>query len=448
MSSDKDILSKNNNNSEDKFENKSSTNGQVIDNSSKASYFSSNKQKEKVYTALVIVGLIASLMLFAGLSSAVLVRKMDKFWVNIHLPNAFKISTIIISVSSVFMYLALKQARKSNKRKALNHLLIALVLSICFTIFQFRGWGDYYRQGNAVKSFITFVYGQYGQSYKVYFDNIPVEYDGDSYTLNDEPLEIGIENNMKLFLRQICGYGTSFKGSNLNLENYNSPFSIFSVNDESLLKNTESGLSNNGKLLSEGEKDELFKFSFGVCNDQPFFMLKGDYGEDFSISLNGEELEYQKKKLFFPAKELSNAEKKALEKKIFQSGNEYVIKDGKVFLDQQEIEDFEAYFQLKQGVNIHIKDNFWEQTKEELNTNQYAEFYQTSNVSSSFVWVLTIIHFLHLIFSISGISVVAYRTKRGFYSSENTAGLKAVGVFWHFVGLLWLYLYVFLEYIN
>lgn len=51
--------------------------------------FSSNKQREKVYIAIVIVGLIASLMLFAGLSSAVLVRKMDKFWVNINLPFAF-----------------------------------------------------------------------------------------------------------------------------------------------------------------------------------------------------------------------------------------------------------------------------------------------------------------------------------------------------------------------
>ena len=46
------------------------------------------------------------------------------------------------------------------------------------------------------------------------------------------------------------------------------------------------------------------------------------------------------------------------------------------------------------------------------------------------------------------ILIVSFRAKRGYYSSENTAGLKAVGVFWHFVGLLWLYLYVFLEYIN
>jgi cytochrome c oxidase subunit 3 len=70
--------------------------------------FSSNKQREKVYIAIVIIGLIASLMLFAGLSSAVLVRKMDKFWVNINLPFAFKISTILILISSIFIYYAVK----------------------------------------------------------------------------------------------------------------------------------------------------------------------------------------------------------------------------------------------------------------------------------------------------------------------------------------------------
>jgi hypothetical protein len=138
----------------------------------------------------------------------------------------------------------------------------------------------------------------------------------------------------------------------------------------------------------------------------------------------------------------------SINKKVFQSGKEFEIINGEVLFDNSPVRDFESYFQLKQGVNIHIKNDLWEQTRQELNTNQYAEFYQTSNVSSSFVWVLTIIHFLHLIFSITGISIVTYRTNKGFYNSENTAGLKAVGVFWHFVGLLWLYLYVFLEFIN
>lgn len=410
--------------------------------------FNSNKQKEKVYTALVIVGVIASVMLFAGLSSAVLVRKMDKFWVNIHLPNAFKISTVLICVSSFFMYWALKQARSSKKKKAVGSLLIALFLSIAFTFFQFRGWSDYYKNGNAVKSFITFVYGQYGQSYKVYLDNDPIDYDGENYILKGSPLKSEDILKMKSFLRQICGYGTSFQGSNLKLDSYNAPFSIFSVNDEAFLINSEKGLTIGNQPISELDKDELFKFSFGVCNDQPFFMLKGKYGEGFSISLNGDELEYQKKRLFFPAKELTSEERKAINKKIFQSGKEYQIKNGKIYLDEIEQDSFTSFFQLKQGVNIRISDDYWEQTREELNINQYAEFYQTSNVSSSFVWVLTIIHFLHLIFSISGISVVTYRTQKGFYNENNVAGLKAVGVFWHFVGLLWLYLYVFLEYIN
>ena len=146
--------------------------------------FSSNKQKEKVYIAIVIVGLIASLMLFAGLSSAVLVRKMDKFWVNINLPFAFKISTILILISSIFIYYAVKKARISDKKSTVYLLVLSLVFSLAFGVFQFKGWSKYYSQGNAIKSFITFVYGQYGQSYIVYKGNDPIDYDGENYIFN------------------------------------------------------------------------------------------------------------------------------------------------------------------------------------------------------------------------------------------------------------------------
>ena len=410
--------------------------------------FSSNKQREKVYIAIVIVGLIASLMLFAGLSSAVLVRKMDKFWVNINLPFAFKVSTFLILISSIFMYYAVKKAKKSDKKRTVYLLVLSLVFSLAFGFFQFKGWSKYYSQGNAIKSFITFVYGQYGQSYIVYNGEDPIEYDGENYIFKGEVMEGNSVDELKTFLRQICGYGTSFQGSNLQLSNYDNPYSIYNVKKNSKLVMSSSGLTITNSSLSEGQKDELFKFSFGVCNDQPFFMLKGKYGEDFSIALNGEDLIYNKKKLYFPAKELSVEERNAISQKVYQSSNEYTVKNGQVLLNDQVVSDFEGFFQLKPGINIHIKNNFWERTKEELNASQYAEFYQTSNVSSSFVWVLTFIHFLHLIMSISGIMVVSFRANKGYYNSENTSGLKAIEVFWHFVGLLWLYLYVFLEYIN
>ena len=410
--------------------------------------FDSNKQKEKVYSSLVLVGVIGSIMLFAGLSSAVLVRKMDKFWVNIHLPNEFIFSTIIILVSSITFYLALKSGRKGQKKKLIQLLVVTFLLSIAFTFFQFKGWSSYYKSGNAIKSFVTFVYGQYGKDFKVMKGNDIVDYDGENYVVGNQIIDNVELEKIKSFLGQICGNSTSYREAKFNLENYDNPFSIQDVSTKQKLQSKEGTLFLDNVPLSEERKNELFKFSFGVYNDQPFFMLKGEYGKDFSISLNGEDLIYSKKKLYFPEKELNSDERNAINKKVYQSGKEYIIKSGEVFLDGKEVNDFESNFQLDQNIDIEVKNGVWKQTKQELNANQYAEFYQTSNVSSSFVWVLTIIHFLHLILSLSTMAVVINRANKGLYNAENVAGLRAVSVFWHFVGFLWLYLYVFLEYIN
>ena len=412
--------------------------------------FDSNKQKEKVYSSLVLVGVIGSIMLFAGLSSAVLVRKMDKFWVNIHLPNEFIFSTIIILVSSITFFLALKSGRKGHKKKLIQLLVVTFLLSIAFTFFQFKGWSSYYKSGNAIKSFVTFVYGQYGKDFKVMKGEDIIDFDGENYVVENQVIEDVELEKIKGFLGQICGNSTSFREANFNLENYDSPFSIQDVSTAQKLQSKDGKLFLDNIPLSEERKNELFKFSFGVYNDQPFFMLKGKYGEDFSISLNGEDLIYSKKKLYFPEKELNTEEINAINKKVYDppSGKDYIIKNGAVFLDSKEVNDFELNFQLDQNIAIEVKNGVWKQTKQELNANQYAEFYQTSNVSSSFVWVLTIIHFLHLILSLSTMAVVINRANKGLYNAENVAGLRAVSVFWHFVGFLWLYLYVFLEYIN
>ena len=199
-------------------------------------------------------------MLFAGLSSAVLVRKMDKFWVNIHLPFAFKISTLLILVSSIFIYLALKKARLSDKKKTIYYLLISLVLSLFFAFFQFQGWNKYYQQGNAVKSFITFVYGQYGQSYQVYDQENPIEYDGENYIKKEQILNEEEINKLKLFLRQICGYGTTFEGSNLSLSHYNDPFTIYDVKNKMMLENNQSGLTIDGKKFLRVKKMNYLSF--------------------------------------------------------------------------------------------------------------------------------------------------------------------------------------------
>ena len=411
--------------------------------------FDSNKQKEKVYSSLVYVGIISSIMLFAGLSSAVLVRKMDKFWVNIHLPNEFLISTILIIISSLFLILAFKAAKKGSIKSLKRFVLISLLFGIGFGVFQYKGWTSYYNNGNAVKSFITYVYGQYGDAFKVYYNDSPIEYDGENYQINQQNISVTKLDSVKAFVKEIASKSDFYNGSDLVMSSYSEPFTFFSVRDKEFLNIDENGLLFfKGKPLSENMKDELFKFAYGLYNDHPFFMLKGEYGKDFSVSLNGEELIYDKKKLYFPERVLTIDEKEIINQKVPQGGQEYELMNGKVYLLGKEISDFEGNFMFKQEVEIKIINQEWYRMQEELNSNQYAEFFQTANVSSSFVWVMTFIHFVHLLFSLVGLSVVYNRSKKGSYGVENVAGLKAISIFWHFVGVLWLYLYIFLEFIN
>ena len=59
-----------------------------------------------------------------------------------------------------------------------------------------------------------------------------------------------------------------------------------------MLENNQSGLTIDEKI-SEGQKDELFKSPTEFARSTIFY-VKGKYGEDFSIALNGEDLIYDK----------------------------------------------------------------------------------------------------------------------------------------------------------
>lgn len=67
--------------------------------------------------------------------------------------------------------------------------------------------------------------------------------------------------------------------------------------------------------------------------------------------------------------------------------------------------------------------------------------------SVSFFYMFTGLHGLHIIGAIVAVIIGIYLTAtRGFKSGRMILTLEVVGTFWHFLGLLWLYLYVFLIY--
>jgi len=97
-------------------------------------------KRKKVAKPLLWVSMISIVMLFAGLTSAVIVRKGDGNWLNFDLPSAFTWSTIVIAVSSISMILAIKFAKSDNSSGIKWMTIITLLLGILFIQLQFVGY--------------------------------------------------------------------------------------------------------------------------------------------------------------------------------------------------------------------------------------------------------------------------------------------------------------------
>lgn len=72
-------------------------------------------------------------------------------------------------------------------------------------------------------------------------------------------------------------------------------------------------------------------------------------------------------------------------------------------------------------------------------------YFTGGNVSHSFIYVLTGVHGLHMISGIIFLGVVLYDAFRYRVHSKSMLRLEMCSTYWHFLGGLWLYLFVFLK---
>ena len=70
-----------------------------------------------------------------------------------------------------------------------------------------------------------------------------------------------------------------------------------------------------------------------------------------------------------------------------------------------------------------------------------------SNVAGSFLYVITLSHLVHLIGGLIALLVTAINAKRKKYSAEDYLGLEITSIYWHFLSILWIYLFFFLKYL-
>jgi cytochrome c oxidase subunit 3 len=96
---------------------------------------------------LVWIGIASIVMLFAALTSAIILRKAEGDWLEFTIPSIFYFSTAVIILSSITMIMALEAAKKDNQNGIKIGLWATFVLGIVFSYMQYVGWGQLTRGG-------------------------------------------------------------------------------------------------------------------------------------------------------------------------------------------------------------------------------------------------------------------------------------------------------------
>lgn len=97
------------------------------------------------FTLWVAIGSIV--MMFAGLTSAYIVKRSQSEWLEFSLPTTFVYSTIAIIISSVTIHLAVKAFKARLMKRYRILMLITVCLGILFTVLQTIGFTELYNKG-------------------------------------------------------------------------------------------------------------------------------------------------------------------------------------------------------------------------------------------------------------------------------------------------------------
>lgn len=109
----------------------------------------SDKEKNNRARKMMLwLGIASLIMSFAGWTSAYIVSSSREDWLkDFNLPSAFLYSTVVIILSSLTYFVALKNVKKDRQKQGTIWLLLTLVLGISFIVLQFLGFSQMIAQG-------------------------------------------------------------------------------------------------------------------------------------------------------------------------------------------------------------------------------------------------------------------------------------------------------------
>ncbi|OUT96093.1 MAG: cytochrome oxidase subunit III [Flammeovirgaceae bacterium TMED32] len=103
--------------------------------------------------------IVSICMLFAGLTSAYIVKKSDGRWLQFDMPDMFLYSTLVLVLSSVAMHWTYLKARDNSLKAVKIGITVTAAIAIVFFYMQYLSWvklvaQDVFLVGNPSGSFV------------------------------------------------------------------------------------------------------------------------------------------------------------------------------------------------------------------------------------------------------------------------------------------------------
>jgi cytochrome c oxidase subunit 3 len=71
-----------------------------------------------------------------------------------------------------------------------------------------------------------------------------------------------------------------------------------------------------------------------------------------------------------------------------------------------------------------------------------------SSITTTFLYVVTVVHLAHLAGGLISLLIIIYNHFKQKYNSTQTLGIELGAMYWHFLDLLWVYLFLFLYFFK
>jgi len=340
--------------------------------------------REKMRKNLVYAALVSITMMFAGLVSAYIVSMGGAFWLKIPLPIPFFVSTTLIVLSSFTFVLSVRYAKKNDKKKSLIFVITTFLLGIAFAIYQFKGYTQLVDKG------IYFAGSKILVSDGRYGDYFTLKYKGKHLIVEGNDYLIEGKIISQETKQEIQSIGTQFieadqpMGLN-NISGYGQNFTLFYERQPLSYINGKLMLPE-GQILEANDLYRLRMWATHIRDGRGDFFAKGEFGKDFHVFYKGKELSYKDR-------------------------------------------------------TLHVGD-------QKLSPYLLNKAMDSADNASSFLYIITFLHLLHVIGTlIFMIRTISYSLK-GKYTQDDTIGLRATGIFWHYLTALWLFLLLFLLFIH